>query len=245
MLNQPERHNAISRSMWARLTELFQQLDTDESVRAVILRGAGRQAFSSGADISEFAEERSTPEQASRYNALVGQAMETAATLSKPLVALIHGYCVGGGCELATCCDLRYCNQQAQFGIPMVKLGISMGFEEIQRLAQLVGPASANEILMLGRRVNAQRALEMGLVNAVINADDLDNHVAGVARELAENAPLSVQFAKRAIKLLMGHLDRDQIPDRDAMVNGLFQTEDCREGVRAFLEKRRPRFIGR
>ena len=164
-LNQPTRHNAINQSMWTRLTDLFNEFQNDETIRVVVLRGAGERAFSAGADISEFGESRSTAEQARGYNALVAGAMDAAYNLSKPVVAQIHGYCIGGGCELASCCDLRYCDRESLFGIPMVKLGIGMGLDEIERFVQLVGPANASEILQLGRRITAQRALEMGLVN--------------------------------------------------------------------------------
>ena len=244
-LNQLTRHNAINQSMWTRLTDLFNEFQNDETIRVVVLRGAGERAFSAGADISEFGESRSTAEQARGYNALVAGAMDAAYNLSKPVVAQIHGYCIGGGCELASCCDLRYCDRESLFGIPMVKLGIGMGLDEIERFVQLVGPANASEILQLGRRITAQRALEMGLVNGVLDRGDLERHVAGVARELAENAPLSVRFAKRAIRLAAENVDHGRIADRGSMGDELFDTEDAREGVRAFMGKRAPRFAGR
>ena len=206
-LNQRTRHNAINQSMWIRLTDLFNEFQRDESVRVIVLRGAGERAFSAGADISEFSESRSNTQQASRYNALVAGAMDAAYNLSKPVVAQIHGYCLGGGCELASCCDLRYCDRESLFGVPMVKLGIGMGLDEIERFVRVVGPANANEILQLGRRITAQRALEMGLVNGVLDRGDLEGYVAGVARELAENAPLSVRFGKRAIRLAAENAD--------------------------------------
>ena len=244
-LDQPTRHNAINQSMWIRLTDLFNEFQRDESVRVIVLRGAGERAFSAGADISEFSESRSNAQQASRYNALVAGAMDAVYNLSKPVVAQIHGYCLGGGCELASCCDLRYCDRDSLFGVPMVKLGIGMGLDEIERFVRLVGPANANEILQLGRRITAQRALEMGLVNAVLDRGDLEGYVAGVARELAENAPLSVKFAKRAIRLAADNVDPSRVGVRDSMGDALFDTEDAREGVRAFTEKRPPRFAGR
>ena len=244
-LDQPTRHNAINQSMWIRLTDLFNEFQRDESVRVIVLRGAGERAFSAGADISEFSESRSNAQQASRYNALVAGAMDAVYNLSKPVVAQIHGYCLGGGCELASCCDLRYCDRDSLFGVPMVKLGIGMGLDEIERFVRLVGPANANEILQLGRRITAQRALEMGLVNAVLDRGDLEGYVAGVARELAENAPLSVRYAKGVIRLAADNVDPSRVGVRDSMGDALFDTEDAREGVRAFTEKRPPRFAGR
>ena len=244
-LNQPARHNAINQGMWTRLIDLFDAIERDESIRVVVLRGAGKRAFSAGADISEFEESRSRTEQARRYNALVAGAMDAVYRLSKPVVAQIHGYCVGGGCELASCCDLRYCDRESLFGVPMVKLGIGMGLDEIERFVRVVGPANANEILQLGRRISAQRALEMGLVNGVLDRGELGSHVAGVAREMAENAPLSVRFGKRAIRLAAENVDPGRSADRDSMGDALFDTADAREGVRAFLEKRAPRFAGR
>ena len=244
-LNQPARHNAINRSMWTRLIEVFDGVENDGAIRVVVLRGAGQRAFSAGADISEFEESRSTAEKARGYNALVAGAMDALYNLSKPVVAQIHGYCIGGGCELASCCDLRYCDRESLFGVPMVKLGIGMGFGEIKRFVQLVGPANANEILQLGRRIDAQRALEMGLVNGVHDRRELESHVAGVARELAENAPLSVRYGKRTIRLAADGVDPGRIAGGDSMGDELFDTEDAREGVRSFMEKRRPRFAGR
>lgn len=244
-LHQPARHNAINRSMWTRLIELFGEVEDDETTRVVVVRGAGQRAFSAGADISEFEESRSTAEKARGYNALVAGAMDALYNLSKPVVAQIHGYCIGGGCELASCCDLRYCDRESLFGVPMVKLGIGMGFDEIKRFVQLVGPANANEILQLGRRIDAQRALEMGLVNGVLDRGELKGHVAGVANELAENAPLSVRYGKRTIRLAADNVEPGRRAGRGSMGDELFDTEDAREGVRAFMEKRRPRFAGR
>jgi enoyl-CoA hydratase/carnithine racemase len=231
--------------MWDRLGEVAHALDSDDDVSVIILRGAGSEAFSAGADISEFESYRSTPEKALAYSYRVHHALESLVTSSKPTIAMVHGFCIGGGCEIAIATDMRIAAEGATFGVPAAKLGISIAMEDIKRLVDLVGPSNASEILYTGRRFSAQRALHMGLVNQVVPADDLDRVVGEIADEIAQSAPTSVRWSKQGIKLVLRDPSLTSAPHRDEQAAQAFGTEDFKEGVRAFMEKRTPHFSGR
>jgi enoyl-CoA hydratase/carnithine racemase len=246
VLNRPEVHNAFRYDMWRGLAAAMRDFGADPAVRAIVIRGAGERAFASGADIAEFPERRGTPEQAAAYGAAVADALGAVAAVEIPVIAMIHGYCIGGGCELAIACDLRIADTRARFGIPAAKLGVVLGVQELRELAGLVGLGAAKEILYTGRLFDADEALRIGLVNRVVPPEDLQAVVDELTGQIARNAPLAVAAAKA----LLGRVARGDAPDELAAAQSAFarralDSEDHREAVRAFLEKRPPRFTGR
>ncbi len=238
------RLNAYTREMWAALPERLAEAQADPDVRVVVLRGAGTRAFSAGADISEFASAR-TPETAVRYDRLSSAAFEATAQCAKPTIAMIHGVCMGGGLELALCCDFRLADDTARLAIPSARLGIGYDPRWIKPLLAVVSPAHAKEILFTGRRFTAEAALAMGLVNRVLAPDDLEAAVRELAGELAANAPLAILAAKRCIDAFAGQLAPPDLAPLDALIEACLHSADYAEGQRAFLEKRKPRFSGR
>jgi enoyl-CoA hydratase/carnithine racemase len=243
VLNKPERLNALDRSMWVRLAEIFRELDRDESLRCVILRGAGEKAFAAGADIAEFATERATVAQAAEYGRIAQAAMDAVAHCRHPVLALIKGVCVGGGLEMASVCDLRICGESSRFGVPVKNLGLVMAYGELKGLIDLVGRAVALEIVFEGRVFGAQEAKDKGLVNRVVPDDRVDDEVVATARRIAEGAPLVHRWHKKFARRLAD--PRPLTPAEYEESFACFGTEDYRIGYRAFLAKRTPEFKGR
>lgn len=242
VLNRPDKLNALTRSMWARLGEVFAELDGRADVRCIVLRGAGTRAFAPGNDIAEFEHERSNVEQARAYGDDMRRTLEAIDRCRHPVVAQIHGICVGGGLEIAAVADLRICGESSRFGVPINKLGLVMAYAEIGALIRLAGEAIALEILLEGRVFDAREARDKGLVTRVVPDDQVEAEARATAQRIAEGAPLVARWHKKFARRL-----RDAAPLGDAEYDegfACFGTEDFRIGYRAFLAKQRPAFKG-
>jgi len=245
IFNQPDKHNAISFEMWQGISEAMDDFAADDNLRVVILSGAGTKAFSAGADISQFAEQRASREGVDVYDGAAMKAEHDLMHLDKPTIAMIQGYCIGGGAGVALCCDLRIASEDARFGIPAAKLGLAYQWDEVYPLVQLVGPSFAKEILFTGRQFSAEEALRMGLVNRVVARADLESCVDEYARTIAANAPLTVRTAKQTIDEAAKDPQDRNLAAIQELVDGCFASEDYAEGRKAFMEKRKPAFKGR
>jgi enoyl-CoA hydratase len=243
--NNPERHNAMSLDMWRMAAVDIARFGSDPEVRVMVLQGAGGKAFVSGADISKFEDERSTAEAVNEYNEAVEGLCETLIDCEKPTIALIQGYCIGGGLNIAVCCDLRYCNQSARFGIPAARLGIGYPHSSVRRLMDLIGPQFVREMLFTARHADATHALRIGLVNGILDDREINSCVRQTAVQIAENAPLSVHAAKTAVREMLKDRSHSDLALCDQAVERCFDSEDYREGRRAFMEKRKPAFKGK
>ncbi|MDA0369511.1 MAG: enoyl-CoA hydratase [Proteobacteria bacterium] len=244
VFNNPARHNAVSLEMWQGAADALRGFMDDESVRLIGITGAGEKAFISGADISKFEDERAQAEAVKKYDAISTGFVEALATIEKPTLARINGYCLGGGLNVALCCDLRIASADSQFGIPAAKLGLGYVYKNFRRLADIVGLAHAREITFTGERIDAARAYEMGLVTRVVPKARLDDEVTKMTETIAANAPLTVRaFKINALEHAKDPADRDLRRSRDA-VKACFDSQDYVEGRRAFMEKRPPQFKG-
>jgi enoyl-CoA hydratase/carnithine racemase len=242
-LNKPERLNALDRTMWIGLGAIMRELDADETLRCVVLRGAGDKAFAAGADIAEFERERADAAQAKRYGEDVAASFRALAECRHPTVALIQGACVGGGLLVAAQCDLRICNESARFGVPVKNLGLTEAYDELQGMMRVIGPAASLEILLEGRIWGAREAYEKGLVSRVVPDAGVVEEAYATARRIAEGAPLVARWHKKFVRRLA-----DPRPLTAAEYDegfACFDTEDFRIGYRAFLAKKKAEFKGR
>ncbi len=244
--NRPERRNAVNLEMWQALPGLVTQVAEDNDLRVLLIRGAGEEAFISGADISQFGTVRSDASTTGEYDRATGHALASLATLEKPVIAMIHGICFGGGCSVAVMCDLRLCSDDARFCIPAARLGIAYPIERgVERLVHIVGAANATEILLAARVYSAEEAHHMGLVNRVLPKVELESYTRDYALKLADNAPLSVAAHKFFVRESTKAANLRDLDKIRAFSARCFNSDDYKEGVAAFMEKRRPRFQGK
>ena len=230
--------------MWQGVADTLEQFDADESVRVVVMSGAGGKAFVSGADISEFDSKRSNAEQRREYGRIAAQGRRALTTFRKPLIAEITGFCIGGGLATALDADVRFATPESTFGIPAAKLGLGYQYEGLAKLARLVGPSRARDILFSARFLDADEALAVGLVNFIVAREEIAEAVTEYARRVAANAPLTVRAAKAAVDAWEAGAGADDLANVQALVNACFDSADYREGRRAFAEKRQPVFRG-
>ena len=243
ILDRPAKLNALTKGMWRELGRVVAAHSADDSVRCIVLRGAGTRSFSPGNDIGEFATDRSNVEQARAYGSIMHDTLRTLKECRHPLVAVIHGICVGGGLELAALCDLRICGASSRFGVPIGRLGLVMAHEEVAALVELAGPAVAAEILLEGRVFGAAEAERKGLVTRVVPDAEVDAEGGATARRIAEGAPLVARWHKKFIRRVAD--PAPLTPEERAEGFACFGTEDFQIGYRAFLAKTPPEFKGR
>ena len=242
--NQPQRRNAMSLDMWAGLGVAAEAFDCDPAVRVVVMRGAGGKAFVSGADISEFEAHRADAAQKKSYDEIAAKGLAGLSHLSKPLIAMIEGWCVGGGLAIALTADIRFATSGSRFAIPAARLGLGYDYRGLAALARLVGPSVAKDILFSARFVEADEALRLGLLNFVVDAAQIEQQIGVYAANVAANAPLTVRAAKAALQVFERYADTADTAEIDALVERCFDSDDYKEGRRAFLDKRAPQFKG-
>lgn len=244
IFNNPERHNAVSLDMWDAVDTILDDFETDPAIRVVIVSGAGGKSFVSGADISKFDKERGTKAAVDHYNERVAKAYGHVHNFTKPIIAEINGYCIGGGLGLAVSCDLRFCSAKSKFGLPAAKLGLGYPFDALKRLVDTIGPGAARDITFSARQIDSEEALRLGLVQKIIAEDELTGFIEDYAQTVAANAPLTVKSMKYIInESLKDRTDRD-LDYCGKLVDEAFASEDYKEGRLAFKEKRKPVFTG-
>jgi enoyl-CoA hydratase/carnithine racemase len=244
IFNNPAKRNAMSMDMYLAMGDAFEDYSRDPTVRVVILKGAGDKSFVSGADISEFKERRATAEAKAEYEAASNRAAKALRECPKPTIAMIRGFCMGGGMGTAVNCDIRIASDDSRFGVPAAKLGVGYRYERLKQLEALVGPSFTMEIFYTGRQFTAQEALTMGLINRMLPVAELEKYVLDYANTIAGNAPLTIAAVKRSVVEMGKDETKRDIAACDRMVDACFASKDYIEGRDAFMEKRKAAFHG-
>ncbi len=243
--NRPESRNAISARMWRDIPELVEILDQNNNVRTIVISGAGNECFSAGADISEFSANRTNPDAAREYESINVRAFQAISNASKPTIAKISGFCMGGGLAIALACDLRIAAENAVFSLPPAKLGLAYPVEGIRQLLSVVSPPIAKEMIFTARRLNALDASRCGLVNEVTTLDQLEDTVTDLCQTIAKNAPLTITASKKTIDELHNNPENPDMEKLATLSDMCFASDDYREGQKAFTQKRPPVFKGK
>ena len=243
--NQPEKRNAVSLEMWQGIGDAMEAFEAMDDIRLVIMKGAGGKAFASGADISEFDQHRANAEQRAEYARISSRGSGWLGRFSKPLIAMIDGFCIGGGLAIALNADIRFATPDSRFGIPAARLGLGYEYPGLAALARLTGPATARDMLFSARFLEAEEALQRGLVNFVVASDKLVEEVTQYAALIAANAPLTVKAAKAAVNVFEKYSVSEESDRIAELVDICFNSGDCRDGRKAFAAKRKPVFTGR
>jgi enoyl-CoA hydratase/carnithine racemase len=243
--NNPARRNAVSIDMWEAIPKALDRFEEDPQIRVIVLKGEGDKAFVSGADVSQYEKERSSAEGIRYYDEIAGRVVERLQSCDKVVIAMIRGYCLGAGVNIALCCDLRLAAQDARFGIPAAKLGLGYRAPALKNLIDTVGPAYAREVLLTGRQFSAEEAMTMGLVHRVVPVAELEALVLEYCTTISENAPLTIRASKRIIRELLKASPAFDAQACAALVKQCFDSQDYIEGRRAFMEKRKPVFQGK
>lgn len=243
--NQPEKHNAVSFEMWEAVSAILEDFAQDNDIRVVVLKGAGERAFISGADISQFEKNRSSEETTAIYNAATDKATKTLQNLEKPTIAMINGYCIGGGCSVAVSCDMRIASDFSTFAIPAAKLGLGYAYGGVKKLVDLVGPSYTKEIFYTARQFSVEEAKMMGLVNRVVPKDQLESYVREYAGTIGGNAPMTIRTLKATVAQAVTDPEQRDLAKIDRMIAECFASEDYKEGRNSFMEKRKAQFRNR
>lgn len=245
IIDHPQRRNAMSIDMWQAIPRMMDEIEADDDIRVVVVKGAGREAFVAGADISEFETHRATPQAVAAYEEFVDAANGRLTHASLPVIAMIRGYCIGGGMAMALSCDLRIATAESRFAIPAAKLGLGYRHGGVRTLMNLVGPGFAREIFFTARQFDATEALSMGLINRLVADNEIEGVIQSLCETISANAPLTLRAAKRTMIELEKQPYGFDAAICEQMVQACFESDDYKEGRRAFMEKRKPMFYGR
>jgi len=242
--NNPEKHNAVSIEMWDALEKILDEFRSSKDIRVIVLNGAGGKSFVSGADISKFDKERSSKEAVLSYNKRTQKVYELLETFPKPTIAMIDGYCIGGGLNLAVCCDIRICSEKSKFAMPAAKLSLGYPFSSIKRLFDVMGPGMAKHFMFTAEKISASEALACGLVQKLVSEENIETYVRDYALTISHNAPLTIKAMKQiGIEIFKNPDERDLLLC-EQLASACFDSEDYKEGRKAFMEKRKPNFKG-